>query len=109
MGFFINTTRIWSLELFLCTLKVTEKCININLPALLFGCEAAPLSSSDIERLDARQASLIKAALGLPRTARHTGLLRAAGCLVSKRRCASGEAVLRAFKSVFCSDNGFFI
>ncbi|KAF0299799.1 hypothetical protein FJT64_027548 [Amphibalanus amphitrite] len=52
---------------------------TVVLPALIFGCETAPLSSTDIERLDSRQASLIKAALGLPRSAHHTALLIAAG------------------------------
>ena len=74
---------------------------TVVLPALVFGCETAPLSSSDIERLDARQAALIKAALGLPRSAHHSALLLAAGVprIEEVLRCAA----FRAFSGIFCS------
>ena len=75
----------------------------VALPTLIFGCETAPLSSSDIERLDARQASLIKAALGLPRSAHHTALLHAAG--VPRVGEALRGAVFRAFRGLFRSDH----
>ena len=47
-------------------------------PALLFGCSSAPLRPSDVERLDALQATCVKAAFGLPRSAHHSALLTAA-------------------------------
>ena len=51
---------------------------TVVLPALLFGCSSAPLRPSDVERLDALQATCVKAAFGLPRSAHHSALLAAA-------------------------------
>ena len=76
---------------------------SVVLPALVFGCETAPLSPSDIDRLDARQAAWIKAALGLPRSSHHTALLRATGtpriAEVLRRKA------FHAFSSIFRSDH----
>ena len=74
---------------------------TVVLPALLFGCETAPLCPSDIDRLNARQAALIKSALGLPRSAHHAALLLAAG--VPRVDEALRGAVLRAFSGIFRS------
>ena len=74
---------------------------TVVLPALLFGCETAPLCPSDIDRLNARQAALIKSALGLPRSAHHTALLLAAG--VPRVDETLRGAVLRAFSGIFRS------
>ena len=76
---------------------------TVALPALIFGYETAPLSPSDIERLDARQAALVKAALGLPRSAHHTALLLAVG--VPRIGEMLRGAVLRAFAGIFRSDD----
>ena len=76
---------------------------TVVLPALIFGCETASLSPSDIERLDARQASLIKAALGLLRSAHHTALLLAAGA--PRIEEALRGAAFRAFSGIFRSDH----
>ena len=46
-------------------------------PALLYGCSICLLRSSDISRLEMWQASAIKSALRLPRTAHHTALMAA--------------------------------
>ena len=46
-------------------------------PALLYGCAVCFLRSEDILRLDSWQATAIKSALRLPRTAHHTALLAA--------------------------------
>lgn len=50
---------------------------TVVVPTLIFGCETAPLTPSDVQRLDTSQATCIKAALGLPRTSHHTALLTA--------------------------------
>ena len=72
-------------------------------PALVFGCETAPLTPSDIERLDSQQARLIKAALCLPRSAHHTALLRAVG--VPRIEEVLRRAVFHAFCGIFRSDH----
>ena len=46
-------------------------------PVLLYGCAVCFLRSEDISRLDSWQATAIKSALRLPRTAHHTALLAA--------------------------------
>ena len=46
-------------------------------PALLFGCSLCFLRSADVALLESRQATAIKAALHLPRTAHHSALLDA--------------------------------
>ena len=48
-------------------------------PALMYGCVAAPLSSTDAAELSATQAASVKTALGLPRRAHHSALVAAAG------------------------------
>ena len=45
----------------------------------MYGCVAAPLSSTDAAELSATQAASVKTALGLPRRAHHSALLAAAG------------------------------
>ena len=63
------------------TLCPTDKAYlwkTVVLPALLFGCSSAPLRPSDVERLDALQATCVKATFGLPRSAHHDALLAAA-------------------------------
>ena len=62
-----------------------------------------PLTPSDIERLDARQAAPVKAALGLLRSAHHMALLLAVG--VPRIGEALQGAVLRAFSGIFRSDH----
>ena len=62
------------------TLCPTDKAYlwkTIVLPAL-FECSSAPLRLSDVERLDALQATCVNAAFGLLRSARHSALLAAA-------------------------------
>ena len=76
---------------------------TVAVPALIFGCESALLTPSDIERLDDRQAALVKAALRLPRSAHHTAPLLAVG--VPRIGEALRGAVLRAFSGIFRSDN----
>jgi len=51
----------------------------VVLPALLFGCDVAPLRAPDVLRLEKCQASSIKAALGLPQKAHHHALLKGLG------------------------------
>ena len=70
---------------------------TVVLPVLLYGCNTAPLRSSDIERLDALQASCVKVAFGLPRSAHHSALLAAAG-LPPVHESLRGAA-LRTFRS----------
>ena len=48
-------------------------------PALSYGCSIASLGPADMESLGKLQASCIKTAFGLPRTAHHSGLLAASG------------------------------
>ena len=63
----------------LCPLDKAYLWKTVVLPALMFGCNTAPLRPSDVERLDALQASCVKVAFGLPRSAHHSALLAAAG------------------------------
>ena len=78
---------------------------TVVMPTLLFGCDIAPLSASDIELLETCQtaASCIKAALRLPRSAHHTALLIALG--VPRVHECIRRATFRSFRSVFNSDH----
>ena len=63
-------------------------------PALMYGCVAAPLSSTDAAELSATQAASVKTALGLPRRAHHSALLAAAGiCPAHEMVRAAGSAM----------------
>ena len=50
---------------------------TVVVPALTFGCEAVPLSASDIDSLEGLQSRCIKAALGLSKYAHHSALIHA--------------------------------
>ena len=76
---------------------------TVALPALLFGCEVAPLRAADVQRLEKCQASCLKAALGLPQYAHHTALLIALG--VPTIRQLLREGVLRTLRSSFRDDH----
>ena len=76
---------------------------TVVMPTLLFGCDIAPLSASDIELLETCQTACIKAALRLPRSAHHTALLIALG--VPRVHECIRRATFRSFRSVFNSDH----
>ena len=63
----------------LCPLDKVYLWKTVVLPALTYGCNTAPLRSSDVDRLDALQAACVKVTFGLPRSAHHSALLEAAG------------------------------
>ena len=68
-------------------------------PTMLFGCSLCFLRSSDIARRESWQATAIKAALHLPRTAHHLALLvalQAPGAQNALRR-----ALFNAFRDAF--------
>ena len=68
-------------------------------PALLFGCSLCFLRSGDIARLESWQATAIKAALRLPRTAHHSALL--AALEVPRVQDIIRCALFSAFRDVF--------
>ena len=68
-------------------------------PALLFGCSLCFLRSGDIARLQSWQATAIKAALRLPRTAHHSALL--AALRVPSVQDVLRRALFNAFRDVF--------
>ena len=72
-------------------------------PALSFGCSIAPLGPADMERLGKLQASCIKTAFGLPRTAHHSGLLAASG-IPAIHEAARGQ-IFRAYRSAMSSNH----
>ena len=74
---------------------------TVVVPTLIFGCETAPLTPSDVECLDARQAACIKAALGLPRTSHHTALLTALN--VSPIHESLRGSIFKCFRATFHS------
>ena len=74
---------------------------TVVLPALIFGCGTAPLRPSDVERLDKLQATCVKAAFGLPRSAHHTALLTAAG-IAPVHECLRGS-IFGAFRAAMGS------
>ena len=76
---------------------------TVVMPTLLFGCDIAPLSASDIDSLEACQTACIKAALRLPRSAHHSALLIALG-IPRVHECLR-RAVFRSFASSFNSDH----
>ena len=76
---------------------------TVVLPALLFGCEVAPLRAADVQLLEKCQASSLKAALGLPQSAHHSALLTALG--VPSIQQLLREGVLRTLQSSFREDH----
>ena len=76
---------------------------TVVMPTLLFGCDIAPLSASNIDSLEACQTTCIKAALRLPRSAHHSALLIALG-IPRVHECLR-RAVFRSFASAFNSDH----
>ena len=68
-------------------------------PAALFGCSLCCLSSADITLLESWQATAIKSALRLPRTAHHTALL--AALHIPKMQDVLRCAIFSAFRSAF--------
>ena len=76
---------------------------TVVLPALMYGCSTAPLRPSDVDRLDAMQASCVKVAFGLPRSAHHTALLTAAG-LAPVRETLRG-AIFSTFRSAMTAQH----
>ena len=57
-----------------CPLDKTILWKTVALPALKYGCCTASLRPSDVDRLDAMQASCVKVVFGLPRSAHHCSL-----------------------------------
>ena len=68
-------------------------------PVLIYGCEVCFLSSGDIARLEGWQASAVKSALRLPRTAHHSALMAAL-------RIPSVQALVR--RSIFRATQNAF-
>ena len=68
-------------------------------PAMLFGCSLCLLKSADIARMETWQATAIKAALRLPRTAHHSALL--AALQVPRVQQMLRRALFNAFRDAF--------
>lgn len=92
--------------MFLHSLPARDKVFlwkRIVLPCMTFGCNTAPLSSADLERLDSRQANCIKAALGLPRRSHHSALLAALN--LPRVHEVLRADILRTFFQIFVSNH----
>ena len=95
-----------SVGMFLHSLPARDKVFlwkRIVLPCLTFGCSIAPLSCADLDRLDARQAACIKAALGLPRQSHHSALLAALD--LQRVHEVLRADILRTFAQAFASNH----
>ena len=77
---------------------------TVVMPTLLFGCDIAPLSASNIELLETCQTACMKAALRLPRSAHHTGTALLIALGVPRVHECLRRAAFRSFMSVFNSD-----